>query len=53
MAMAELNLLPAVRNAGPGDTIVADGFSCRHQVKDGSGRTAVHAVRLLKQALQV
>ncbi len=53
MAMAELNLLPAVRNAGPEDSIVADGFSCRHQVKDGSGRTAVHAVKLLKQALQV
>jgi Fe-S oxidoreductase len=50
-AMAELSLLPAVRKAGPDDLIVADGTSCRHQIHDGAGRTAVHVVRVLDEAL--
>ena len=29
----------------------ADGFSCRHQIRDGSGRKAVYAVFLLASAL--
>jgi Fe-S oxidoreductase len=51
MAMGELSLLPAVRAAPPAATIVANGFSCRHQIRDGSGRTALHAVRVLRNAL--
>jgi len=51
-AMAEASLLPAVRNAATGDLIVADGTSCRHQIQDLSGRTAVHSVRVLEQALR-
>jgi Fe-S oxidoreductase len=51
MRMAELSLLPAVRAAGSDTAIVADGTSCRHQIKDGAGREALHAVRLLEQAL--
>ncbi|MGH8721311.1 MAG: (Fe-S)-binding protein, partial [Burkholderiales bacterium] len=51
MRMAEISLLPAVRGAGPDVAIVADGTSCRHQIKDGAAREAVHAVRLLEQAL--
>jgi FAD/FMN-containing dehydrogenase/Fe-S oxidoreductase len=51
LAMGELSLLPAVRNAAPGDPIVADGTSCRHQIRDGAGRTAIHVVRVLEQAL--
>ena len=31
--------------------IAADGFSCRHQIRDGSGRTAVHVARILSDAL--
>jgi Fe-S oxidoreductase len=50
-AMAEAGLLPAVRAAAAADVIVADGTSCRHQIADLSGRTAVHSVRLLEQAL--
>ena len=50
-AMAELSLLPAVRAAAPGDVIAADGFSCRHQIRDGSGRKAVHVARILADAL--
>ncbi len=49
--MGELALLPAVRAAPADALIVADGFSCRHQIKDGSGREAVHAAVLLAQAL--
>jgi Fe-S oxidoreductase len=31
--------------------LVADGTSCRHQVRDGAGREAVHVARVLAQAL--
>jgi Fe-S oxidoreductase len=50
-AMAEADLMPAVRNAKPEDLIVADGTSCRHQIADLSGRVAVHSVRVLADAL--
>ena len=49
--MGELSLLPAVRKAAPGTLIAADGFSCRHQISDGSGRTAVHVARILRDVL--
>jgi FAD/FMN-containing dehydrogenase/Fe-S oxidoreductase len=51
LQMAELSLLPAVRKADAADIIVADGTSCRHQIKDGTAREAVHVVRVLDQAL--
>ena len=47
LAMGELSLLPAVRNAQSDTLIVADGTSCRHQIKDGSGREALHVARVL------
>jgi FAD/FMN-containing dehydrogenase/Fe-S oxidoreductase len=50
-AMAEAGLLPAVRTAAAHDFIVADGTSCRHQIGDLSGRSAIHSVRLMEQAL--
>jgi Fe-S oxidoreductase len=50
-AMAEASLLPAVRAAAGADFIVADGTSCRHQIRDLSGREAIHSVRLLDRAL--
>ncbi len=50
-AMAEAGLLPTVREAAAGDLIVADGTSCRHQIRDLGGRDAVHSVRVLDQAL--
>jgi len=52
VAMAEAGLLPAVRAAGEGDLIVADGTSCRHQIADLAGRRAVHSVIVLDQALR-
>ena len=51
MKMAELSLLPRVRKADAQELIVADGTSCRHQIRDGAGRAAVHVARVLAQAL--
>ncbi|MDW7747176.1 FAD-binding and (Fe-S)-binding domain-containing protein [Halomonas sp.] len=51
MKMAELSLLPAVREAADDAVLVADGTSCRHQIRDGSGREAIHVARLLERAL--
>ncbi|WP_110603090.1 FAD-binding and (Fe-S)-binding domain-containing protein [Salinicola lusitanus] len=49
--MAELSLLPAVREAGEDTWIVADGTSCRHQILDGARREALHVARVLAAAL--
>jgi FAD/FMN-containing dehydrogenase/Fe-S oxidoreductase len=51
LKMAELSLLPAVRKADPDTLVIADGTSCRHQIKDGSGREALHAARVLAMSL--
>ena len=51
LKMAELSLFPAVRNAPPDSLIVADGTSCRHQIKDGTGRDALHVARVLAMSL--
>jgi Fe-S oxidoreductase len=51
LAMGELTLLPAVRKAAPDALIVADGTSCRHQIKDGTGRPALHVARVLAMSL--
>jgi Fe-S oxidoreductase len=50
-AMAELSLLPAVRRAGEDALVVAGGFSCRHQIRDGAGREALHVARILADAI--
>jgi Fe-S oxidoreductase len=51
MAMGELSLLPAVREADADCLIVADGTSCRHQIKHGASREAIHVARVLEMAL--
>jgi Fe-S oxidoreductase len=51
MKMAEMSLLPAVRAAGADTLLVADGTSCRHQIKDGAAREALHVARVLERAL--
>lgn len=51
MAMGEAGLLPAARAANAGDILVADGTSCRTQVRDGAGREAIHVARILDEAL--
>jgi Fe-S oxidoreductase len=49
--MAELSLLPAVRRAAPSTIVVADGTSCRHQIKDRTAREAIHVARVLAMSL--
>lgn len=48
--MAELDLLPALRQA-PEAPLLANGFSCRHQIREGVGRQASHVAVLLRDAL--
>ncbi len=51
MQIGELVLFPAVRNQSPETIIAAPGTSCRHQIKDGTGRQALHTIEVLYQAL--
>ncbi|MEX2542284.1 MAG: FAD-linked oxidase C-terminal domain-containing protein [Trueperaceae bacterium] len=50
MAIGEQRLFPAVREHG-GET-VACGFSCRHQIKDGTGKQSRHVTEVLARALR-
>jgi FAD/FMN-containing dehydrogenase/Fe-S oxidoreductase len=49
--IGELVLLPAVRRQADDVLIAAPGTSCRHQIKDGTGRKALHPVEILYDAL--
>jgi Fe-S oxidoreductase len=49
--MAEMSLLPALR-AKPDALVIADGTSCRHQIRDGAAREAMHVARLLQRQLR-
>lgn len=51
MKIGELKLFPAIRKTSEDCVIVANGTSCRHQILDGTGRTAMHPVSILRQAL--
>ncbi|MGI5131943.1 FAD-binding and (Fe-S)-binding domain-containing protein [Pseudonocardia sp. CA-107938] len=51
MAAAERVLLPAVRAAGPDVEVLADGFSCRTQLRQAGTREPVHLAQLAAQAL--
>ena len=51
MQIGELVLFPAVRSAPAETLIAAGGTSCRHQIKDGTGRHALHPVEILRHAL--
>jgi FAD/FMN-containing dehydrogenase/Fe-S oxidoreductase len=50
VAVAGTALLPAVRAAGPGTVVLADGFSCRTQLDHLAGRRALHLAELLARA---
>jgi Fe-S oxidoreductase len=49
--IGELVLLPTVRSQPEEVIIAAPGTSCRHQIKDGTGRKALHPVEVLYEAL--
>ena len=51
LALGERVLLPAVRQAAPETLIVSDGFSCREQILQITGRKAVHLAEVLQLAL--
>jgi len=52
MKMAELSLLPKVRAASDTTLLVADGTSCRQQIRHGAGRHPLHVARVLELALR-
>ncbi len=51
MKIGEMVLFPAVRSAEKETLIAAPGTSCRHQIKDGTGRKALHPLEILYDAL--
>ena len=51
MKVGEMILFPAVRAASSETLIAAPGTSCRHQIKDGTQRQALHPVEILWDAL--
>ena len=51
MKIGGLKLFPAVEKSGPDVVLAANGTSCRHQIYDGTGRTARHPVSILREAL--
>lgn len=51
MKIGDLVLFPTVRNQPEEVIIAAPGTSCRHQIKDGTGRKALHPVEVLYDAL--
>lgn len=53
MKIGEQVLFPAVRAEGEQVCIAAPGTSCRQQIKDGTGRVALHPVQVLRRALKL
>jgi Fe-S oxidoreductase len=51
LQVGERVLLPAVRSCPPEALIVADGFSCREQISQTTGRRALHLAEVLQRAL--
>jgi Fe-S oxidoreductase len=51
IACGERVLLPAVRDAAPDTLIVADGFSCREQIAQTTGRQPLHLAQVLSRSL--
>ncbi len=52
MQVGEDTLFPKVRNYGQHVEIIASGTSCRHQIADGTKRSAKHPISLFKEALK-
>ena len=49
--IGEMVLFPAVKNADEKTIISAPGTSCRHHIKDGTGKAALHPVEVLYEAI--
>lgn len=50
--IGEMILFPEIRDTGKNTIIAAPGTSCRHHIKDGTGRSAKHPVEILYEALK-
>ena len=50
MQIGELALFPEVRKSDESVTITAPGTSCRHHIKDGTGKTAFHPIEVMYEA---
>ncbi len=50
MRMGELALFPEVRAANPDTLLIANGTSCRHQIRDGAARESQHLAQVLRLA---
>ncbi len=48
--MGEQALFPTIRK-NPEATLVANGFSCRHQIQEGTQRPSMHIAQLLQQSM--
>ncbi|MDR6536534.1 FAD-binding and (Fe-S)-binding domain-containing protein [Variovorax soli] len=51
MACGERVLLPAVRQSAPETLVVADGYSCREQIVQSTGRPVLHLAEVLQRAI--
>jgi Fe-S oxidoreductase len=49
--LGERELFPAIRNASEGTFVVADGFSCRTQIAQGTSADGVHLAQIMLEAL--
>ena len=52
LAIGELELLPAVRNTPDDWLIIANGFSCREQIQQSTGRRALHLAEIIQLAIR-
>jgi Fe-S oxidoreductase len=52
MKLGERVILPMIREADPETLIIADGFSCREQIEQGTGRKTLHFAEVVKMALE-
>jgi Fe-S oxidoreductase len=51
MKIGELSVFPPIRAAAPDAAIVAPGTSCRHQIRDGTGRESLHPAEAMARGL--
>ncbi len=51
MQIGEMVLFPEVRRSEPSVIIASSGTSCRHQIKDGTGRSALHPIEVMYGAI--
>ena len=53
MKIGEMILFPEVRKSSASVKIAAPGTSCRHHIKDGTGKEAVHPIEIMYEALLI